>query len=298
VTEPSWTWVGTGPPAGIQLSSGRLLIPAYHSSTPDDDGEFSTGHTMYSDDRGQTWKLGGTILFSLFIFVFLLLLLFLLFPSFSCTLFFVSLTMSCLRCAICIFCSRSGFFSYKDQFPNECQAVEVSPNRVFINSRGLWTSRLHAWSEDGGQTFTDVGIIEDLEQPLEGCEGSTIRHPQSGLLFYSGPFDLSPVRYNSECFLPSLSGCLMCFLYDDDSVSLFVSHDNATSWHALKVLDAPAGSKQSAAYSSLQVLTDGAVAICYEWANNTDLIFTPDEIRFQQVLSASEVSALATAHSG
>jgi len=48
-----------GPPAGLLLKSGRVLIPAYHSTHSWDNGEFSHGHTMLSDDSGETWKLGG-----------------------------------------------------------------------------------------------------------------------------------------------------------------------------------------------------------------------------------------------
>jgi sialidase-1 len=166
VTMPAWKWVGTGPPAGVQLSgaSGRLLIPSYHSEVPNDDGEFSIDHVMVSDDGGATWSLGGN-------------------------------------------------FSYGAQFPNECQAVAFPDGSVYINSRGLWNDRVEAWSTDGGDTWPPdrVKIIADLKQPLEGCEGSTVRHPTSGLLFYSGPIDSSWVRYNSTCRsamhdLPSESG--------------------------------------------------------------------------------------------
>ena len=51
-----WTWYATGPGNGIQLSSGRLLIPCDHI-------EGSTkryfSHVIYSDDHGQTWHMGG-----------------------------------------------------------------------------------------------------------------------------------------------------------------------------------------------------------------------------------------------
>jgi len=52
-----WTWYATGPGNGIQLSSGRLLIPCDHI-------EAGTNryysHVIYSDDHGTTWQLGGT----------------------------------------------------------------------------------------------------------------------------------------------------------------------------------------------------------------------------------------------
>lgn len=58
-TLPSWHWVGTGPPAALRLSTGRLIVPSYHSSVPGDDGDFSSTHTILSDDDGESWRLGG-----------------------------------------------------------------------------------------------------------------------------------------------------------------------------------------------------------------------------------------------
>jgi len=55
VKKPEWTWYATGPGNGIQLKSGRLVIPCDHNTT--DNRRFS--HVIYSDDAGATWKLGG-----------------------------------------------------------------------------------------------------------------------------------------------------------------------------------------------------------------------------------------------
>jgi len=60
-----WIWVGLGPPAGLQLDSGRLLIPGYHNNMSMGNGSsvgsgFTKGHTMLSDDLGETWFLGST----------------------------------------------------------------------------------------------------------------------------------------------------------------------------------------------------------------------------------------------
>lgn len=56
---PGWTWYATGPCHGVQISigkyKGRLAVPVNHV-------EFDTKknfvHIIYSDDHGQTWKLG------------------------------------------------------------------------------------------------------------------------------------------------------------------------------------------------------------------------------------------------
>lgn len=55
-----WKWVGLGPPGGIQLSSGRLLVPGYHTNLFKGDGLVSRGHTIYSDDHGLTWSIGSS----------------------------------------------------------------------------------------------------------------------------------------------------------------------------------------------------------------------------------------------
>lgn len=98
VVKKDWTWIGLGPPNAIQLTSGPIIVPSYHSLTPNDDGELSMHHTMYSDDHGATWSLGGN-------------------------------------------------FTYGHHYPNECSAVEIAPNRVLINARGLITSRIAAISK-------------------------------------------------------------------------------------------------------------------------------------------------------
>ena len=57
-----WSWYATGPGHGIQLSSGRLVIPCDHIVLEDksrQDPYFS--HIIYSDDHGKTWKIGGTV---------------------------------------------------------------------------------------------------------------------------------------------------------------------------------------------------------------------------------------------
>ncbi|MBN2325984.1 MAG: exo-alpha-sialidase [Candidatus Omnitrophica bacterium] len=53
----NWRWYATGPCHGIQLQSGRLVIPCDHSTGP----EFNQwrSHVIYSDDHGKTWRMGG-----------------------------------------------------------------------------------------------------------------------------------------------------------------------------------------------------------------------------------------------
>lgn len=55
-----WRWYATGPCHGIQLSSGRMLIPCDYSDHQYDGHHFCS-HVIYSDDHGATWKLGGQV---------------------------------------------------------------------------------------------------------------------------------------------------------------------------------------------------------------------------------------------
>jgi sialidase-1 len=58
VKKPGWTWYATGPGVGIQLRSGRLLVPCDSKS---EGGKVRESHVIYSDDGGATWKLGGVV---------------------------------------------------------------------------------------------------------------------------------------------------------------------------------------------------------------------------------------------
>jgi len=66
VKRPEWRWCATGPGVGIQLEQGpwkgRLLIPCDHSvATPDSNQLGYNSHVIFSDDHGQSWRLGGVI---------------------------------------------------------------------------------------------------------------------------------------------------------------------------------------------------------------------------------------------
>lgn len=56
VKKRNWSWYATGPGNGIQLKSGRLVIPSNHFELGTKVGR---SHVIYSDDHGATWKIGG-----------------------------------------------------------------------------------------------------------------------------------------------------------------------------------------------------------------------------------------------
>ena len=70
VKAKDWNWYATGPGNGIQLTrgkyKGRLVIPCDHRvggatrTTKPVGTQAGRSHVIYSDDHGQTWKLGGS----------------------------------------------------------------------------------------------------------------------------------------------------------------------------------------------------------------------------------------------
>ena len=61
VKMPGWTWYATGPGSGIQLLGGpykgRLVIACDHI---EEVTKKYYSHIIYSDDHGETWRLGGS----------------------------------------------------------------------------------------------------------------------------------------------------------------------------------------------------------------------------------------------
>ena len=61
--EPAWSFVGTGPCHGIQLSSGRLVAPCWSDESPGPPtwaphpnwGKIQSSYALMSDDHGRTW---------------------------------------------------------------------------------------------------------------------------------------------------------------------------------------------------------------------------------------------------
>lgn len=60
VKDPEWTWYATGPCHAIQLKSephkGRIVVPCNHGIF----GKGTVSHVIYSDDKGETWHIGGS----------------------------------------------------------------------------------------------------------------------------------------------------------------------------------------------------------------------------------------------
>lgn len=57
-TSYDWKVIATGPGHGLQLKSGRLVVPIWLAYGKTGDHEPSAAATIYSDDHGKTWKAG------------------------------------------------------------------------------------------------------------------------------------------------------------------------------------------------------------------------------------------------
>ncbi|PSM41315.1 alpha-sialidase [Streptomyces dioscori] len=58
-----WRWYATTPGHALQLTGGRVVVPANHSLPPagtdtGTEGKYNGGHCLLSDDRGATWRIG------------------------------------------------------------------------------------------------------------------------------------------------------------------------------------------------------------------------------------------------
>ena len=60
VKPAGWTWYATGPGGAIVTRNGTLVVPATHA---DGEGPIGSGkdhsHVLLSNDRGETWRVGG-----------------------------------------------------------------------------------------------------------------------------------------------------------------------------------------------------------------------------------------------
>lgn len=61
VKRPGWTWYATGPCHGIQLRSGRYVVPCDHGVGNQFERyvDWCHSHLLLSDDGGTTWRIGA-----------------------------------------------------------------------------------------------------------------------------------------------------------------------------------------------------------------------------------------------
>jgi sialidase-1 len=148
-----WTYVFTGPGHGIQLQSGRLVIPCSAQYGP----QFS--YVIYSDDHGVSWQRGERVVGE---------------GTLDDSVKWKELGDS-----------------MPDYAPNnvsdEPGIVELSDGRVYMNARSRLQMghRAYAYSNDGGVTWSKMKFHPDLPESV--VDGSLARLPVPNVLLVSRP---------------------------------------------------------------------------------------------------------------
>jgi sialidase-1 len=119
---------------------------------------------------------------------------------------------------------------------DECMAAETTGGGLYMDMRSRRGARCraHAWSHDGGRTWSAVAHDEGLPEP--SCQGSIVRlDGQRVLMAHPAATDRS------------------------ERLTLLVCADECQTWPWQRVLD-----KGYAGYSDLAIARDGTVLCLYE----------------------------------
>ncbi len=150
VKDDNWHKLYTGPGHGIQLSTGRLLIPCV--------GEYGAqfSYMVYSDDHGVTWQRGEKLV--------------------------GEATLDPLTPWKNIW----GGYS-PDDVSDECDVVELADGRLYLNARSRLNIgyRAYAYSSDGGITWSEAKFHPDLPESV--VDGGVARLLVENLLLVSCP---------------------------------------------------------------------------------------------------------------
>jgi sialidase-1 len=148
--KPDWRWYATGPGHAIVLRSGRIVVPANHSSAPPagsadigTEAKYYGGHDLISDDGGRTWRIG------------------------------FSEDRTDLNVA-----------------SNETSVAQLPDGRLYFNSRnqGALGGRVDAISKDGGETLA-APYSPQATLTIPKVQASVLQTVRPGLLLFSGPSD-------------------------------------------------------------------------------------------------------------
>lgn len=208
----------TGPGHGLQLShgkaAGRIIFPSYRI-LDEGDRNVMRSHSVYSDDHGATWKIGeGTAIG----------------PEIDPDAIHKP--------------PASWIPGGYDWEGCECIAVELADGRLYLtvrNQAGVGRKKAYAWSDDGGETWSPLGLQEEL--PGLTCQSSVILYAgasgdRADRVLYSGITGRSGGR---------------------SGLNVFLSEDGARTFLASR----PVTSGPSA-YSDLVVLPDKTILAFYE----------------------------------
>jgi len=192
-----WQFIGVGPPGSLQLRSGRVLVPAFHSYIRGLEGNgtlplsqlynnFALGHTMISDDGGDSWRL--------------------------------------------------SYAWGVGEGANENQMVELPDGTVLSIARSLATGspqhRMQARSTDQGNSFSASAPTE-IPQPFNGCQGSAVSG-DNGTVYVSGPDPLPSTSWLQKTI--NILRC-SANLTGRSRVSVWKSNDGGRSFPSKTLID-------------------------------------------------------------
>lgn len=247
VRPASWMRYWTGPGHGLQLRQGRyrgrLMVPSCHLELESADGGDTSvivmrSHMVFSDDHGQSWKIGGS------------------------TKLATELDREPARRL-----AGKWIPGEASWHGGECMVEELDDGRLYlvVRDQARYDGRkAFAYSSDGGETWTPMLLQPQLPDP--GCQASIIRwnnpgKPGPDLFLYSG------ITIDDRTVKPVGDGGdgskkkpeIKEGAKGRQRLAVYVSADGCQSWLEAGVVHAG-----PAAYSDLVVLPDGDVLCFYE----------------------------------
>jgi len=218
VKPKNWKRYWTGPGHGLQLSrgatAGRLIFPSYHI-VDEGDRRVMRSHMIYSDDHGATWQIGESTAIG---------------PPID---------------PDGVHLSASWVPGPYDWEGCECLAVERPDGRLCLtvrNQAGYKRKKAFAFSDDGGESWTPLGLQNDL--PGVTCQSSVIAMP-------NGKKENARILWSGIVASDRPIG--------RRDLTVFLSEDGGQSFPKSRVVHAG-----PAAYSDMTVVPDGTVLVFYE----------------------------------
>ena len=151
-------------------------------------------------------------------------------------------------------------FGAADKHSNECQVAQLRNGSLLVNARSLANpgqhqQRIQSLSDTEGRSFGPTRFVEELPQPINGCEGSMVRaEGDDDVLFFSGP-DSRLLR---------------------TGMAIWTSRTGGDSWAKATTVDSG-----TSGYSSLQVMGTG-LGLLYEQSDVAEVVMTPDRFVFRR----------------
>ena len=194
----SWVVMAPGPGHGIQLSSGRLVLPFWLSDgSAEDFGPNLRGHrpsiviSVYSDDNGATWNAGDVVAWN----------------------------------------------DENIAVPNETSCVQLADERVMFNIRNESPNyrRLISTSEDGATNWTEPEFADAFFEPI--CFASMTRlsmapyQNKNRILFANPDSRMTPRSRSSGKLYYAASSRRR------ENLTLRMSYDEGLTWPVKKVLE-------------------------------------------------------------